>query len=214
MKGLPSSQGSIGTERSTFRLAHVVDDRLHVPVGHYRVGLSSPLLLGGPGLLMMWELISLNARYTETGRDQERCVTGHGSSISQKWHPITNYCDILLIRGEPVNPAHSHKEGITQACEYQERRKSLETVLELAWDIIASLDEDVMLFHVSIFLSLRVVSTLRAGQDYILLDTVPILMPARSWDRAHSPVPVPHIELLSWDRHQHGAPGPVNRHGE
>lgn len=107
-----------GPERATSRLTHVVADRLHFLVGHYRLGLSSSPLLGDIGLLTMWELVSLDVR--DTDRHKERGVTCHSPFItqSQKRHPVTNYCHIPFIRSVTVNPAHSQKKGITQGCEY------------------------------------------------------------------------------------------------
>lgn len=55
----------------------MVADRLHFLEGHYRVGLSSSLLLGDTGLLTMWELVSLDVRDTDrqTQTQRERGVT-------------------------------------------------------------------------------------------------------------------------------------------
>ena len=77
-----SSQGSTGTGRSTFRRTQAVDDRLHFLVGHCRVGLSSSLLLEGTGLLVMWELISLNARYTDRQTGREIDTKRHVSHVT------------------------------------------------------------------------------------------------------------------------------------
>lgn len=102
----------MGTERATSRLTHVVADKLHFLEGHHRLGLSSSLLLGDTGLLIMWEFISLVVIDTNSQPDRqtERC---HSTFItqSQKWHPLTNYCRVPFIRSASVNPPILKKGG-------------------------------------------------------------------------------------------------------